>query len=703
MLKLPLRAFLFLLLPISLTTFAQDNDTKLSYEENIYNREKKHIDKTNELLNRGDEKVYKKAHELLTILKAKRSLVNVNIILAQYFKNKAFIDSSIFYVNEALKFNISNDTLQAKIQSSAYNTLATNYTIKGLFEESKKWHLKGIEAAEKFNEEYFYYANTHGLARAYMEIGDFEKSLKLFKKCLEYKEEKQIIYGSYINIGSVYAMLEDFELSEKYLQKGLILAKKDSSHYAHAVITENLASNAQDQGKYDEAISLYNKTIKLSEQYGFYQLALISRMDIGNILLNQKKYQEAETLYLKALDQAIKLGYLEQQFIVYDNLKQIALNQLDYKNAFNYTSKYYHLKDSVNILQKDKEINELEVKYQTTQKEKEILLLQVENKNRKLELEIEKKENENQILSLQCSAEQIEVENVLLKKDQEIKQADLKIKEANLARQKTIRNIILYSFLVILIPIIGLLSVYYQKHRTQRQLNKKQEEVNQQKISTLLNEQELKMIKASIDGQDKERKRIAQELHDSICGNIAAIKLQLSNVVNDVQGSSLQTINVQLNDTYDQVRNLSHNLLPKKFIHNNFCDVLEEYFTSIGDASKLITTFTVYPREEINLLEELIQIETFKITQELITNTIKHANASSVELQLTLSESILNVLFEDNGVGFDTKHFKSGIGLENIKNRLQNMSGILSIDSRIHRGTIINIEIPTLVKNIEEV
>ncbi|MBQ0740179.1 histidine kinase dimerization/phosphoacceptor domain-containing protein, partial [Aquimarina celericrescens] len=114
-------------------------------------------------------------------------------------------------------------------------------------------------------------------------------------------------------------------------------------------------------------------------------------------------------------------------------------------------------------------------------------------------------------------------------------------------------------------------------------------------------DQELKLIRASIEGQGKERKRIAQELHDSIGGNLAAIKLQLNNTV--INGDkknikNIKTINNQLDDTYEQVRNLSHTLVPKKFSKNNFCDVLEEYFNNIGGATDLQTTFVVYPRTE---------------------------------------------------------------------------------------------------------
>ena len=278
-------------------------------------------------------------------------------------------------------------------------------------------------------------------------------------------------------------------------------------------------------------------------------------------------------------------------------------------------------------------------------------------------------------------------EITLLKKDQEIQ-------ESKLARQKSIKNIILFSFLILLIPIIGLLIIYYQKLQTQSELNKKQEEINEQKITSLIKEQELKLIKASVKGKDKERERIALELHDSIGGNLAAIKLQLNNTILHGDKEIVKIINNQLDDTYEQVRDLSHNLVPKKFSENNFCDVLEEYFNNLGGATNLNTSFFAYPRTEIDGLNEIVQIEIFKIIQELITNTIKHARASVIDLQLNLLENELNVLFEDNGIGFNTKNKVTGLGFANITNRLKKVSGVFRIDSRINRGTVINIEVP---------
>ncbi|WP_109299929.1 tetratricopeptide repeat protein [Aquimarina sp. AU474] len=667
-------------------------------------KEKKLVDDAYFLFNNNQvEKSYVIAHQLKKTLKTERAKFNCNLLLAYYFKNKALIDSSIYYVNQSLKFErLDNDSIKTKGRSSAYNILAVNYKNKGLLQQSKKWHLKGIEESQKYNEKDLYYTHTHGLALTYGEMQNYSKALELFEECSKYEGDPEIVFGSYINMGMIYSSLKDYESSDKYFKKGQELSQKQNKQSALAIILLNLAANAQEQNKLNKAIDLYEEVIVISEKIDLHNIKLIAKMNIGSVFIDAKNYKDAQLIYGTALHDAIELGLLSQQLNIYKNLKQIAIEQGNYKNAFTHITDYFKIKDSIYKLQKDEEINELEIRYSTLRKEKEITILQIENSNRKLELtnqkeaienlrlqqEIENKESENQILAFQNASEKRVSEINLLKKDQEIQ-------ESKLIRQKSLKNTILYSFLILLVPIIGLLIIYYQKLQAQSELNKKQEEVSEQKISSLIKSQELKLIKASIEGQDKERKRIAQELHDSIGGNLAAIKLQLNNTFANGKAEALQTINTQLDDTYEQVRDLSHNLIPKKFRKNNFCEVLESYFNNIGEASNLKTSFIVYPRVAIDELDEFLQIETFKIIQELITNTIKHAKASSVELQINLVENVLNLLFEDNGVGFNTKNNSTGIGFENIKSRLRKLSGTFHIDSRINRGTIINIEIPT--------
>lgn len=664
-------------------------------------QEKRTIDEAVNLLNKNeDKKAYKTAHRLLKKSKTTATLTNANIILAQYFNKKSSIDSSLFYTNQALKFNtIANDSLRHRLYALGYNLLAINNRKKGLLDESKKWHIKGIEASQKYKETDLYYTNLHGLALIYSDFGDYTNALKLFKQCLDYKQDEEIILGSYINISDIYSEWKEYDKSNSYLHKAKILSDKINNYQGKAVVCISLATNYQLQNKISEAIPLFNETIKIADKNELPQIALIARLNLGKILLDQSKPEESRIIFLNGLNDAVKLGYLNEQNQIYNYLKDIAIAQNNYENAYYFTNESTKIKDSISHLQKDKEISELEVKFKTWQKEKEISILQIENKAKALELEnkeealsslnlqkeVNQKRNENKILNLNNISQKKASEIISLKKDQLLKMAEINW-------QKATKKITLYSFLAVLIPIIGLLFLYYQRLKNQRLLNQNEKVISEQKIISLVKDQELKLIKAAVKGQDNARTKIAKELHDSIGGNLAAIKLQLNSI--DSKPNAVQSIQKQLDETYQQVRDLSHNLIPEKFNQNNFSNLLEEYLKNLAGINNLKTSFSAYPKPKIDLIADNLQMEIYKIIQELVTNTLKHAKATTIDLQLNYIEDNLNILFEDNGIGFDSQKKEGGIGFKNIHSRLSTISSSMEIDSMLKRGTIINIDIP---------
>ena len=706
------RLYFWVIFLFSITAFAQiENEKKaLVHKKNSVSKEEKTISDLFCLYNKGDEKkAFEKAKIILQSAKSNRTIACSNLLLAYYFNKRAVIDSSLYYTKQVLKFNTSlNDSLKNRLFALSYNLLAINCKKRGLSEESKKWHIKGIEAAQKYHETNLFYTHTHGLAKTYSDLGEYNKALELFKKCLDYKGDPEIILGSYINMGDIYSEMKDYDNGNYYYKKGKLLCDKTNNNQGRAVILLGLGTNYQIQNKFGEALKMYEEAAVIAEKNELNQLEIIANTSIGDIYIDQKKYPEAKLIFSQALQKAIRYGLLQDQISFYDALKKIAIAQEDYKNAYAWLGKSNQIKDSINKLQQLKEIHELEIKYQTSQKEKAIKFLEFENETKKLALknqaeaiknmglqkEITQRINENAILFFQNSSDKKRNEISLLKKEKQLKTLEI-------SQQKRTKTFILIAFLLILIPTSGLLFQYRKRLKSQRLLNIKQIEISTQKINGILKEQELQLIKAAISGQDKERERISQELHDSIGGNLAAIKLQL-NSLNASNLSRIEKLNAQLDETYEQVRNLSHNLIPKKFSHHKFCEVLESYLSNISEASKLEISFTTYPKTSINEMNELVQIEAFKIVQELLTNTIKHAKASKAELQLNLIGNCLNILFEDNGIGFDTQNYTRGIGFINLETRVKKLNGTFSLDSKLERGTIANIEIPTVAVSIKK-
>ena len=664
--------------------------------------EDKKVDTLYRHFNSGSaKKAYKEAHKFLKKFKTNKAIANTNLLLAYYHNNYAEIDSSIYYTNQALAHkSIVNDSLANRLTILAYQLLALNNKNKGLYHESKKWHIKGAELSEKHNETNLYYSHLHGLASTYITINKTQEAKSLFEKCIKYSNDPEIILGSYINLGSIYSSFSQYKLSNIYLQKAKAICEKDNSKQQALVnVIINIGDNYVNNGEIDQAIYTYGEAKKISIKNNFYNLELIISDKLGTVFYNQKRNNEAILIYANTLTKAINSDALNIQMNSYLMLEKLAARKEDYSTAYTYSKRYTRIKDSIDNLQTKEEINRLEVKFETLEKEKTIKLLKIENLNKSLNIKnkdaaIEKyelqkaiiaKQNENEVLQLQNRAEKRKSEIAILKEKEQLKVLELD-------REKTIKYIVLGAFFILLVPTIGLLVIYYQKLQAQSLLNLKEKEVNAQRVNSLKKDQEIKIIKASIRGQDLERKKIAQEMHDSIGGNLAAIKLQFSQLSN--HPDKAQLIYSQLDDTYEQVRNLSHNLLPKKIRENDFISLITEYIKTVQEASNIKINIHFYDEEKINTLNKILQNELFSIFQELTTNTLKYADADTIDIQLDLLNACIFFVYEDNGKGFDVSLTTLGIGLTNIKNRVNDYDGTLHIDSKINRGTSINIEIP---------
>ena len=483
---------------------------------------------------------------------------------------------------------------------------------------------------------------TLRLAYGHMNMGNYDKALEILTSNIEDKENESV-YGA---LSICYARLKEYEKALLYAHKVLKYCYLVDNKRAIATSLLNIGGIYLDMHKNDKALIYFNKSLLMAEKLKHPIIKINSLINISEIYQNKKEFNEAKKKYLDVLKLAKDSGFPKQEIYVYTRLKEIAIEEKKYKSALRYTEKLNQIQDSLNKLQKDSEIAKLEVQYETIKKEKQITAL----KN-------------------------AEIQNTL-----------------ELERQQSQKYSLMYTFILILIPLAVLLFLYNQRLKNQRLLNKKQKEIGEQKIDTLIKDQELKLIKTSIDVQDKERKRIAQELHDSIGGNLAAIKLQFSAFKE--KSENLATIYKQLDETYNQVRILSHDLIPEKFKRGNFIDLVKKYMKNISEASEVDIAIVTYQENKISDLKPLYHNELFNVFKELITNTMKHANASKVQIQIDHTEDSIYIVYEDNGKGFDTAFSNQGIGLLNMKNRINKMSGIINIDSRFGEGTIYNIEIP---------
>ena len=190
----------------------------------------------------------------------------------------------------------------------------------------------------------------------------------------------------------------------------------------------------------------------------------------------------------------------------------------------------------------------------------------------------------------------------------------------------------------------------------------------------------------------KERNIIARELHDHVNQQLALAIMYIAAAEkkpqekDDLLKQSVQLITQSINE----IRKISHHLIVEKKTEFSLVHSLNALITDLSSVHALQISFN-----HINFNEELvtyeIQLHIFRILQELISNVLKHADATQINIQLSLVQQQINLLFEDNGIGFDVSSKINGIGLMNINARVKNINGTISIERGLKKGTKITI------------
>lgn len=207
-------------------------------------------------------------------------------------------------------------------------------------------------------------------------------------------------------------------------------------------------------------------------------------------------------------------------------------------------------------------------------------------------------------------------------------------------------------------------------------------------------------LNALILGVENERKRIARDLHDGACVNLAAINMKVDALREDVSPdaalvSKIADIADDLDQTYREVRGISHDLMSKSLDSTGLQTALEELAVRIQQAQKGLSVnfYANYPLDRVN---DLAKIHLYRISQELLANVLKHARASNVNMQVLEDDGNLLLTVEDDGKGFDVGKAlaNGGIGLANVRARVEVLHGKLHLDSAPEKGTFVSIEIP---------
>jgi two-component system, NarL family, sensor kinase len=259
-------------------------------------------------------------------------------------------------------------------------------------------------------------------------------------------------------------------------------------------------------------------------------------------------------------------------------------------------------------------------------------------------------------------------------------------------------HIILLVVLITLIFLVaaGFLLLYVAMYN-QKKKKHKEEKIALQSVF------ENELLKTRLEIQEETFRNISQEIHDNIGQSLSLVKLTIATArpedkeqVTGALASSKQLLTKAIQD----LRNLSHSLSPDFLDTIGLPAALEQQLQQLEKTKQYTTTFTTtgHP-EKLNLQKEMVLL---RIVQELLNNTIKHARATAVSIDMKYQNTGLTITVKDNGIGFTpapgTSPAAAGIGLTNIHNRMKMIESTISIQSAPGKGTaaILSISLPVI-------
>ena len=519
---------------------------------------------------------------------------------------------------------------------------------------------------------------------------NYVEALKIFK---ETKYNKGIA-SAYNNLGKTYKTSWDFDKALKYYNESLKINEQlNDSNQIGGNLT-NIANIYSNRYKLDTAKIYYEKSIAILEKTGDLRSEILAKLNLGNNLLNMKQTNNGLNLINEVLQKSKTLNdkYIEtgayhilMSYYYHKNLDNKALYYAKLCLPIAEETNNKQMKDNCYSIFYDIYKNNGNFKLANNYLEKRL----------NLNFEFEKLKSTQQLQKLEI--ERYRIKDSMQKVEETLK---LELEHQNQIQQKNKEKSNLTLAWGGSISALSILAfIVYRKTKRKQLFAEKEKQLEIEKKERILKDLELNTINAMIEGQEKERERLALDLHDSVGATLSAAKMQFQYLAqnNNITKSQdfITKISTLLEDAYVQVRSMAHLKNSGVMAKNGLLPAIENLSHNASGTNGLNINVRSHGLE--SRLENSIELTIFRIVQELITNIIKHAEATSATIYLTNYKNTINIMIEDNGKGFQpnvvaTKN--KGMGISSIDKRVANLNGTMTIESEPNKGTSIIIDIP---------
>ncbi|PJJ08761.1 signal transduction histidine kinase [Flavobacterium sp. 1] len=514
--------------------------------------------------------------------------------------------------------------------------------------------------------------------------GYYEESLLKSRVALEQSikiKKNDLIANSYLIIASNFDELTEPFKALHYYNLGLHYVNKTKNYTLKNQFYNNLGNiYCFDKKQYDKGIYYYQKSLQQSQKILDKKQIFFTKLNITWAYFDIGKFKEGLP-YLKYINKYQSIFSSESTIVALNMLNGMYYNFTDENEKANsYFQKAIELGTKGNE-KSDLSFSHLEYskflnKIHQPQKAYENLCLF--NKITE-ELHIEEKLNKANIVGINLEIDHYKREIDKIEASYKSKQ-DILIEE-----QSKNKKIVIIVLLILICTIISFYYFFQNTHLKQKN-----------KLIDIQSKIQGRIINASIDGQELERKKISTFLHDNISALLSSAGLHL-NVFTSQQKSQAEEINKTkeiLEEAHKQIRNLSHELMPALLVRFGLLYALEDLCEKTSNSRiKIAFNSLIKIKKRYN---EDFEMKLYFIIAELINNIIKHSNATHASINAEETASSLIIHITDDGTGFKTNQFETleGFGINQIRARVNNMKGEFVINSAPNKGTAIYLKVP---------
>jgi signal transduction histidine kinase len=610
------------------------------------------------------------------------------------------LDSSYSLIYNIYTQSIAQNYPFGMFQSALF--LGILHSFQGEYVPANKWFITAISYSNITSRPVFHLCRAvNNIGNLLHFQGDYQRAIQYYFSIIPIAERtlpqdsliSNPLIGLYTSTASLLTTLEDYEKALYYLDKAEIMAHKYECMdrlppvYAYKALVYGKTGDKNKASEYNNrALDIGVQTRNEEVQFmAFYNMATISESEdaalsyikkahalkgninqyyrtaaiteAGAIYLRQKNYPQALRILNQAESLASHYKMPKTLLSINQHLADLHTQTGNYKKAHDHRLLAYKMNDSLLNKEKALAINALEIKYRTAQK------------------------------------------------DMELSQQQLFIKQQE---ERISRNNVVIGISAMGILMLTSISLFlYMLNRSNRQ----KQYLQQQKIQSLEQEQEIRELKAVMAGEEKERTRLARELHDGIGGMVAAIKMNFSSLrkryapvtttgEEPEQNNGFTKIMDLINTTGNEIRETAHNLMPDILTRHGLVEALNLYTTKINSGNNVY--IKLQADDQINNIPQSIQLSLYRVIQELVQNIIKHASASIAMIHIsTKPDGVVHIVIRDNGKGFDTDAIAEGIGLQNVRSRIKILHGTLSVASAPGEG--VTVEIRININNLKDI